>query len=95
MALTGTPGVEATVSLTTQSWGTRATLVESGQAAGQVLTVWMKDASGHWWVAGSYRTTGRSGTVEVPLSCAVQAGQITNVYVRDQAGRAVLSGYVS
>ena len=67
VALTGTKGVVATVSLTTQSWGTKATLRESGQAAGQVLTVWMKDASGHWWVAGSYRTTDRTGTVEVPL----------------------------
>ena len=95
VALTGTKGVVATVSLTTQSWGTKATLAESGQAAGQVLTVWMKDASGHWWVAGSYRTTDRTGTVDVPLSCAVQPGQITNVYVRDQAGRSVLAGYVS
>jgi hypothetical protein len=95
VALSGTPGVAATVSLTTQPWGTRATLVESGQAAGQVLTVWMKDSTGHWWQAGSYRTTGRSGTLEVPLSCAVQAGRITHVYVRDQAGQPVLSGYVS
>ncbi len=95
VALTGQPGVEATVSLTTTSWGTQGTLVESGQVAGQVLSVWMRDASGHWWVAGSYRTTGRSGKLEVPLSCAVQSGQITNVYVRDGAGRAVLSGYVS
>ncbi len=95
VALTGERGVVASVSLTSQSWGTRATLLESGQAGGQVFTVSMKSSSGRWWVAGSYRTTGRSGTVEVPLSCAVQAGAITTVWVSDQAGHMVLSGYVS
>lgn len=95
VALTGEPGVVASVSLTAQSWGTRATLLESGQAGGQAFTVSMRSASGRWWVAGSYRTTGRSGTVEVPLSCAVQAGQITTVWVSDQAGHRVMSGYVS
>jgi hypothetical protein len=95
VALTGQRGVVASVSLTSQSWGTRATLRESGQAGGQVFTVAMKSASGRWWVAGSYRTTGRSGAVEVPLSCAVQVGQITTVWVSDQAGHRVLSGYVS
>ncbi len=95
VALTGQRGVVASVSLSPQSWGTRATLRESGQAGGQVFTVAMKSASGRWWVAGSYRTTGRSGTVEVPLSCAVQVGQITTVWVSDQAGHRVLRGYVS
>ena len=95
VALTGEKGVLASVSLTTQSWGTRATLRESGQAAGQVLTVSMRTSSGRWWVAGSYRTTARSGTVEVQLSCAVQADQITDVWVSDQGGHTVLNGYVA
>jgi len=95
VALTGQRGVVASVSLTTQSWGTRATLRETGQAAGQVLTVSMKSSSGRWWVAGSYRTTGRPGTVEVQLSCAVQADQITAVWVSDQAGNTVLDGYLN
>lgn len=95
VALTGQAGVVASISLSTQSWGTRATLRESGQAPGQVLTVSMKSSSGRWWMAGSYRTTGRSGTVEVQLSCAAQASQITTVWVSDQAGHRVLDGYVS
>jgi hypothetical protein len=95
VALSGEPGVTASISLASQSWGTRATLQESGQPAGQVLTVAMKTASGRWWVAGSYRTTGRSGPMEVQLSCAVPANQITDVWVRDQAGHTVLNGYVS
>ena len=95
VALTGAHGVTASVSLTSESWGTRATLRESGQAAGEVLTVSMKTASGRWWVAGSYRTTGRQGTMEVQLSCAVPSSQITDVWVSDQAGHTVLNGYVS
>jgi hypothetical protein len=95
VALTGERGVVASVSLSDQSWGTRATLRESGQAAGQVLTVSMRTSSGRWWVAGSYRTTGGSGTVDVQMSCAVQSNQITNVWVSDQSGRTVLTGYVS
>jgi hypothetical protein len=95
VALTGGRGVKASVSLAPESWGTRATLRESGQAAGQVLTVSMKTASGRWWVAGSYRTTGRPGTMEVQLSCAVPSSQITDVWVSDQAGHTVLNGYVS
>ena len=94
VAMTGQPGVVASVSLTTQSWGTRATLRESGQTPGQILTVSMKSASGRWWVAGSYRTTGRPGPVQVQLSCAVPASQITAVWVSDQAGHTVLDGYV-
>jgi hypothetical protein len=95
VALTGQQGVTASISLAGQTWGTRATLRETGQAPGQVLTVSMKTASGRWWVAGSYRTTGRPGTMVVQLSCAVPVGQITDVWVRDQAGRTVLNGYVT
>jgi predicted anti-sigma-YlaC factor YlaD len=95
VALTGQQGVTASISLAGQTWGTRATLRETGQAPGQVLTVSMKTASGRWWVAGSYRTTGRPGATVVQLSCAVPVGQITDVWVRDQAGRTVLNGYVT
>ena len=95
VALTGESGVTASVALSGQSWGTRATLRESGQAGGQVLTVSMRTYSGRWWVAGSYRTTGRSGTLQVQLSCAVSSDQITDVWVSDQSGHTVLNGYVS
>lgn len=95
VALSGEPGVTASVVLTSQAWGTRAVLTESGQAAGQALTVSMRTASGRWWVAGSYRTTGRSGSLEVSLSSAVPANQITDVWVSDQGGHTVLNGYVN
>ncbi|HEV3132392.1 MAG TPA: hypothetical protein VGY51_10555 [Acidimicrobiales bacterium] len=94
MALRGQPGVVASIALTSQSWGTRGTLRESGQAPGQVLTVAMKSASGRWWVAGSYRTAARSGTLEVQLSCAVALNQVTDVWVTDQSGQVVLNAYV-
>jgi hypothetical protein len=95
VALTGEPGVTASVALSSQTWGTRATLRESGQAGGQVLTVSMRTYSGRWWVAGSYRTTGRPGTLQVQLSCAAKSDQITDVWVSDQGGHTVLNGYVS
>ena len=95
VALTGEPGVTASVALSSQSWGTRATLRESGQAGGQVLTVSMRTDSGRWWVAGSYRTTGRPGALQVQLSCAVASDQITDVWVTDQSGHTVLTGYVT
>ena len=93
-ALTGQAGVRATVSLTPQPWGTGATLQESGQVPGQVLTVSMRTASGRWWAAGSYRTVPRTGSLVVQLSCAVAPSQITDVWVSDQAGHTVLNGYV-
>ncbi len=93
-ALTGQKGVQASISLTSQSSGTRATLRESGQAPGQVLTVSMETSAGRWWIAGSYRTTAGSGPLQVQLSCAVQPAQITDVWVSDQSGHTVLNGYV-
>ncbi|MBF6556159.1 MAG: hypothetical protein IVW52_08255 [Acidimicrobiales bacterium] len=93
-ALTGQTGVVASIALTSQSWGTRGTLRESGQAPGQVLTVAMKSASGRWWVAGSYRTAARSGPLEVQVSCAVALNQVTDVWVTDQSGHVVLDAYV-
>ena len=94
VAMTGQAGVVASVSLTTQSWGTRATLRESGQTPGQILTVSMKSDVGPL-VGGrqlsDHRTT---GPVQVQLSCAVPASQITTVWVSNQAGHTVLDGYV-
>jgi hypothetical protein len=94
VALTGEKGVRASVSLTPESWGTRATLTEDGQAPGQVLTVSMRTSSGRWWAAGSYRTSAHSGSLEVQLSCAVQSNQITRVWVSDQNGHTILNGYL-
>ncbi|HEV3266501.1 MAG TPA: zf-HC2 domain-containing protein [Acidimicrobiales bacterium] len=94
VALRGTPGVQASVVLTAKAWGTQATFEESGQKAGQVWTVTMETSPGSWWVAGSYRTLGSDGQVQVTLSCAVPADQITHVWVNDGAGHTVLRGYV-
>jgi hypothetical protein len=93
VALAGERGVVARVALTAQASGTHATLWESGQPAGQVLTVSMKTSSGRWWVAGSYRTTSGPGPTVVQLSCAVHPNQVTEVWVSDQKGRTVLTGY--
>ena len=94
VALSGGPGVHASVVLTSKAWGTQATFEESGQKAGQVWTVSMETSPGSWWVAGSYRTVAPDGQVKVILSCAVPADQITHVWVSDGAGHTVLRGYV-
>lgn len=94
VALGGTPGVQASVVLTSKAWGTQATFKESGQKAGQVWTVSMETSPGSWWVAGSYRTVGSDGQVQITLACAVPADRITHVWVSDGAGHTVLRGYV-
>ncbi|MGH9097666.1 MAG: anti-sigma factor family protein [Acidimicrobiales bacterium] len=94
VALRGTPGVQASVVLTSKASGTQAIFKESGQKAGQVWTVSMETSPGSWWVAGSYRTLSSDGQVEVTLSCGVPADQITHVWVSDGAGHTVLRGYV-
>jgi predicted anti-sigma-YlaC factor YlaD len=94
VALSGAPGVHASVVLTSKAWGTQATFEESGQKAGQVWTVTMETSPGSWWVAGSYRTAGTGGQVQVDMACAVPADQITHVWVSDGAGHTVLRGYV-
>ncbi len=93
--LTGEKNVSASVVLTAQPWGTKVDLVESGEAVGQVFTVGMRTSSGYGWVAGSYRTTARPGSLEVEFSCAALANQITEVWITDQGGRTVLSGYLA
>jgi len=93
VALAGEKGVVASVVLTAQASGTHATLRESGQAPGQVLTVSMKTWSGRWWVAGSYRTAPGAGPTVVQLSCAVAPSRVTEVWVSNQQGRTVLTGY--
>jgi hypothetical protein len=94
VALGGTAGVQASVVLTPTSSGTQATFHESGQPAGQVWTVSMETSPGSWWVAGSYRTHGSDGAVQVVLHCAVPADQITHIWVSDGSGHTVLRGYV-
>lgn len=90
IALAGPPGVHASVTLFTESWGTRLELTESGQAGGQVLTVSMRSRAGRWWDAGTYRTVG-GRALTADFACAVQASDIYAVVVHDAQGRAVLS----
>jgi anti-sigma factor RsiW len=94
VALSGTSGVQASVTLASKAWGTQATFQESGQKAGQVWTVSMETSPGSWWVAGSYRTVGPHGSVQVVLACAVPASRITHIWVSDGSGHMVLHGYV-
>lgn len=90
VAMSGASGARGTVTLVPEPWGTRLELEASGQPAGEVLTVSMRSRSGSWWDAGSYRTGAAGGTVRVDLACAVPAGQVYTVYVRDPSGRTVL-----
>ncbi len=92
--LSGSAGIDATVSLTAHGEGTLATIHGSGGQPGEVLTVSMASSSGRWWVAGSYRASGGPAPAVVHLTCGAPEGQITEVWVSDPSGRAVLSGYV-
>ena len=92
VALSGTPGVHAAVRLTAEPWGTAMELRESGQPAGEVLSVAMETTSGAWWQTGTYRTVGSS--VRVTMACAVKLPDIATVWVRDRAGTVVLRGSV-
>lgn len=95
VAFSGGVGVHASASLTAAPWGTRILLEESGQPSGQIFTVSMRTGSGRWWTAGSYRTSVRSGTLKVELSCPAQPSRITEVWITDRAGRTVLDGWVA
>jgi len=93
LALHGTPGVVASVRLTSEPWGTAVHLSERGQPGGQVLWVSMRTTDGGWWQTGTYTTVG-GRTVDVDMACALATGKITGVWVRDAHGATVLQGYV-
>src|SRR5262249_35650111 len=94
VALTGTPGVEASARLTPKPWGTAISLQESGQRGDQVLTVSMRSDTGSWWAAGTYQTvTGRTGRGE--LACGGPRSKISSIWVGTASGRTVLKGYVT
>lgn len=88
-ALSG-PGGHATVVLTPETWGTDVDLRVTGERTAEVLTVWMRETNGSWWVAGSYR--GTAPTVQVTMSCAVPESDIDAVRVTDSTGKQVLGG---
>ena len=90
--LYGPPSVHATVRLTAQPWGTAMELRESGQPAGQVLSVSMRTKYGSWWQTGTYETAGTS--VRVSMACALKLSQIVGVWVHDMSGHIVMHGTV-
>jgi anti-sigma factor RsiW len=92
VALSGTPGTVASITLVPSASGTDVVLYERGQPRDQDFVVTMKSASGTWWQAGSYHTTG--ATVQAELTCAVPPSAITQVWVRNSSGTTVLNGYV-
>lgn len=89
VALVGPPGVDASAQFIPEPWGTEVHLQETGQPAGQVLTVALKSRSGRWWDMGTYRTVA-GHTVRVDLACAVRAQEVYALFVRDSSGRVVL-----
>jgi anti-sigma factor RsiW len=93
-ALSGSPGVRASVQLTAETWGTSVRIVETGQPGAQVMWVSMHTRSGGWWQTGTYRSMG-GRSVRVKLACALNLSQIESVWVRNSKGDAVLHGYVS
>ena len=92
VALRGLPRVHATIRLTAEPWGTAMELHESGQPAGEVLSVATRTVSGTWWPMGTYRTVGTS--VRVTMACALELAQIEGVWIRDGSGKVVLHGEV-
>ena len=92
VALAGSPGTQASITLSPSPSGTDVTLREHGQPVGRDFVVTVKSTSGSWWQAGSYHTSG--ATVRAQLTCAVAPSQITRVWVRDRTGATVLSAYV-
>jgi Putative zinc-finger len=92
VALAGPPGTSASIVLSPSASGSDVTLREQGQPPGQDFVVTMQTASGSWWQAGSYHTSGT--TVRTHLTCAVAPGEITEVWVKNGAGRTVLSAYI-
>jgi hypothetical protein len=89
--LLGLPEVHATARLTPEPWGTALELRESGQPAGEVLSVSVRTASGSWWQMGTYRTAGTS--VRVNMACALKISNIEGVSVLDHSGHVVMHGY--
>jgi len=92
VALRGSSAVHATARLTPEPWGTELELNETGQPAGEVLSVAVRTTAGSWWQMGTYRTSGTP--VRVIMACALKISAIRGVWVRDHAGRVVLRGYV-
>jgi hypothetical protein len=91
VALSGTAGTVATMTLTRSATGTDVTLHEHGQPVGHDYIVTMESATGSWWQAGSYHTSGTN--VRAQLTCAVAPSEISRVWVRDSSGATVLSGW--
>jgi hypothetical protein len=92
VALTGTPGVVATVVLEERSWGTSLTIQEHGLAPGGTYTVSMSNPQQRWWTAGSYRAAGPASVV-VTMGCAARFGSIDEIRVTDSSGRTVLANH--
>jgi hypothetical protein len=84
--------VHATARLTAQPWGTEMELRETGQPAGEVVSVSVRTVSGSWWQTGTYRTAGSS--VRVTMACAIQMSSIRSVWIRDHMGHTIVHGYL-
>ena len=92
LALEGSASVHATARLTAQPWGTEMELRETGQPAGELVSVSVRTVSGSWWQTGTYRTAGSS--VRVTMACAIQMSSIQSVWIRDHMGHTIVHGYL-
>ncbi len=89
VALSGAPGVTASVVLEQRSWGTSLTVKEQGLRPGQTYTVSMSNTEGYWWTAGSYRASSNAPVVAT-MGCAARYASIDEIRVTDPGGRTVL-----
>ncbi|HUY64608.1 MAG TPA: hypothetical protein VMV14_08850 [Acidimicrobiales bacterium] len=92
-ALTGERHVHASVSLTSETWGTSLLVNESGQPGGQIMWVSMRTTSGTWWEAGTFKSVSGHG-VEVAMACALTNSRIESVWIKNAAGQVVLHAYL-
>jgi hypothetical protein len=93
VALRGPAGVDASVQLVSEKWGTEVKLQESGLPGGRVLWVSMGSTANTSWMGGSYTTVAHA-TVHATFPCALPADKIDQIWVRDSSGHTVLwSGY--
>jgi hypothetical protein len=88
-ALSAPSGVNASVVLTSESWGTSVRFTESGQSGTSEYTVQMGTSNGSWWNAGTYHAVdGRR--VVTTMSCAVTSSEISYIRVTSPSGDVVM-----
>ncbi len=68
--------VTAVVSYSGRSWGTKMDFWVTGIPAGTACQVWVVDARGQWWQAGSWTVPAGNAQADYPASVSVAASQL-------------------